>query len=223
MNFFKKLLGSIIPALREDGGSLEKRAIVERYREIEQSAELKEYLELDELVESEDFVQKKYNWENKDFKMTETYELANRYKELLNNAELQAFLEIEQSKRLKDFLAFKASPDYAKLKDEDEVSKSEELQKMAMFEQSKDYEIYLDYVDSKLPKEFKELGDKLNTPEFRQEYAFWSNPNRWKATEEYQKVIRYKQLSKRADIVFYLEHDPKEIERMEKELKASKK
>ena len=219
MNFFKKLLGSIIPALREDGGSLTKRAIVERYREIEQSAELKEYLELDELVESEDFVQKKYNWENKDFKMTETYELANRYKELLNNAELQAFLEIEQSKRLKDFLAFKASPDYAKLKDEDEVSKSEELQKMAMFEQSKDYEIYLDYVDSKLPKEFKELGDKLNTPEFRQEYAFWSNPNRWKTTPEYQQHVRYKQLSKRADIVFYLQQDPKEIARLDKQLK----
>ena len=220
MNFFKKLLGSIIPALREDGGSLEKRAIVERYREIEQSAELKEYLELDELVESEDFVQKKYNWENKDFKMTETYELANRYKELLNNAELQAFLEIEQSKRLKDFLAFKASPDYAKLKEEDEVSKSEELQKMAMFEQSKDYEIYLDYVDSKLPKEFKELGDKLNTPEFRQEYAFWSNPNRWKATEEYQKVIRYKQLSRRADIVFYLEHEPQVVKPISKNVKS---
>ena len=40
MNFFFFFLGSIIPALREDGGSLEKRAIVERYREIEQSAEL---------------------------------------------------------------------------------------------------------------------------------------------------------------------------------------
>ena len=171
MNFFRKLLGSIIPALREDGGSLEKRAIVERYREIEQSAELKEYLELDELVESEDFVQKKYNWENKDFKMTETYELANRYKELLNNAELQAFLEIEQSKRLKDFLAFKASPDYAKLKDEDEVSKSEELQKMAMFEQSKDYEIYLDYVDSgairivgKQPRSIRKLSATNSSP-----------------------------------------------------------
>ena len=216
MNFFKNLLGTIFPALRKENCTLEEREIVERYREIENSPELKEYLELDALLESEDFVQKRYNWENKDFKMTETYATASRYKELLNNEELQAYLEIEGSKRLKDFLAFKASADYAKLKDEDAVSKSLELQRMAKFEQSDDYELYLEFCDSKLPAEFKELMAKMDTPEFRQEYAFWSNPNRWKATEEYQKVIRYKQLSRRADIVFYLKQDPKEIARLEK-------
>ena len=222
MNFFKKLLGTIIPSLKEESCTLEDRELVERYREIEQSPELKEYLELDALVESKEFVQKRYTLENKDFKMTETYALASRYKELLNNAELQAFLEIEGSKRLKEFLAFKASADYAKLQDEKAVSKSLELQKMLKFEQSQDYETYLQFRNSKLPKEFKELGDKLNTPEFRKEYAFWSNPNRWKATEEYQKVIRYKQLSKRADIVFYLKQDPAEIARLEKLIAASK-
>lgn len=222
MNFFKKLLGTVIPSMKEESCTLEDREIVERYREIEQSPELKEYLELDALVESKEFVHKRYNLENKDFKMTETYALASRYKELLNNEELQKFLEIESSKRLKDFLAFKASADYAKLKDEKAVSKSLELQKMAKFEQSQDYELYLEYCDSEMPKEFKKLGERLNTPEFRKEYAFWSNPNRWKATEEYQKVIRYKQLSKRADIVFYLNQDPAEIARLEKLIAASK-
>lgn len=219
MNFFKKLLGTVFPSSHEEGCNFDELEIVERYREVEASPDLKEYLELDALMESEEFVQKKYNLENKDFKMTETYAKASRYKELLNNEELQSYLEIESSKRLKDFLAFKDSADYSKLQDEEEVRKSLELQRMAKFAESKDYELYLDYRNSKLPKEFKELSAALNTPQFRQEYAFWSNPNRWKATEEYMKVIRYKQLSKRADIRFYLSYKPAEIAKMEKALK----
>ena len=184
--------------------------------------ELKEYLELDKIVESEEFVQKKYNWKHKDYRMTPTHETAARYKELLHNEDLQAFLEIENSKRLKDFLAFKASKDYAKLQDEKAVEKSAELQRMYDFECSAEYKLYLTYSESELPKEYKALVAKMDTPEFKKEYAFWSNPNRWKTTDEYQQEVRYKQLAKRADILFYLKQDPKEIARIEKELKAKK-
>jgi hypothetical protein len=86
------------------------------------------------------------------------------------------------------------------------------------FERSKDYKLYLEYSESELPKEYKALVAQMDTPEFKKEYAFWSNPNRWKTTDEYQQYVRYKQLSKRADIVFYLKQDPKEIARIEKEL-----
>jgi hypothetical protein len=155
--------------------------------------------------------------------MTDTYATASRYKELLDDEELQQFLGIEGSKRLKDFLAFKDSKDYAKLQDEKAVSKSLELQRMARFEQSKDYELYLKFRDTELPKEFKALVAKMDTPEFKKDYAFWNNPNRWKTTEEYQQYVRYKQLSKRADIRFYLKQDPAEIARYEKEISAHSK
>ena len=196
---------------------MEDRERVARYREIEESPELKEYLELDKYVMSDEFVHKKYNWTNKDFKMTETYAAASRYKELLNDADLQIFLELEESKRLKEYLDFKASKDYAKLQDEEALSQSWELRRMANFENSEEYQIYLRYRDSGVPKEYKALVAKLDTPEWKKAYAFWSNPNRWKTTEEYQKYVRFKQLSKRADIVFYLKQDPKEIARLEKE------
>ena len=90
---------------------------------------------------------------------------------------------------------------------------------MANFERSDEYKLYLKYLDTELPKEYKALVAKMDTPEYKKDYAFWNNPNRWKTTDEYQQEVRYKQLAKRADIVFYLSQDPKEIARLEKENK----
>lgn len=222
MNWFKKIFSCFFSAEEKKNSLLEDKELVARYREVEQSPELKEYLELDKIVESDEFVQKKYNWQKKDFKMTETYATASRYKELLHDEELQQFLELEESTRLKNFLKFKASKDYAKLQDKEAVSKSEDLQRMAKFERSDEYKLYLQYLDTELPKEYKALVAKMETPEWKKEYAFWSNPNRWKTTDEYQQHVRYKQLAKRADIVFYLQQDPAEIARIEKEISANK-
>lgn len=219
MNLFKKLFGNLFSCKKKESDVLDDKERVARYREVESSPELKEYLELDKLVDSEEFVQKKYNWINKDFKMTETYAIASRYKELLHDAELQQALELESSKRLKDYLEFKASKDYAKLQDKAAVNESEDLQRMAKFENSKEYKNYLRYSGSELLKEFKDLVAKMDTPEYKKDYAFWSNPNRWKTTPEYQQHVRYKQLAKRADIVFYLHQDPAEIARLEKEIR----
>lgn len=219
MNLFKKLFGNWFSCKQEENCALEDSERVVRYREVENSPELKEYLELDKLMLSDEFVHKRYNLKNKDFKMTETYAIASRYKELLHDEDLQNFLELEESTRLKNFLKFKASKDYAKLKNKEEVAASPELQRYAKFERSSEYKTYLEYSKSDVPKEYKALVAKLETPEWKKEYAFWNNPNRWKTTDEYQKEVRYKQLSRRADILFYLKQDPKEIARLEKEMK----
>lgn len=219
MNCLKKLFSKWFSCDKKESCTLDDKERVARYREVENSAELKEYLELDKLMMSEEFRRKKYNLQKKDFKMTDTYAVASRYKELLHNEELQRFLELEESTRLKKFLAFKATKDYAKLKDEKAVSQSEDLQRMANFERSDEYKLYLKYLDTELPKEYKALVAKMDTPEYKKDYAFWNNPNRWKTTDEYQQEVRYKQLAKRADIVFYLSQDPKEIARLEKENK----
>ena len=223
MNLFKKLIGLFQSKEQKECQEMEDKELVARYHEVENSPELKEYLELDEIVESDEFVQKKYNWQNKDFKTTKTYATASRYKELLHDEDLQAYLELEGSKRLKEFLEFKASKEYAKLQDEDAVSKSAELQRMYNFEQSKEYKNYLRYRASGAPEEFKALVAEMDTPQFKKDYAFWSNPNRWKTTDEYQLHVRHKQLAKRADIVFYLKQDPAKIARLEKELAAESK
>ena len=186
-----------------------------RYRRVEQSKALKEYLELKAIVESKEFQQKKYNLVHTKYKSTPTYQTIRRYKELLHDKQLQMYLEMEGSQRLKDYNEFRASENYVKLQDKKEVRNSLELKQMAEFEKSKAYKSYLRYRDSKLPEQFKALTAEVATDEYKKQHAFWSNPNRWKTTDEYQQEVRFKQLAVMEDIIFFLQQDPKEIARLE--------
>ncbi len=81
MNWFKKLFGLIQSPKEKEMRHMADSELVERYREVENSPELKEYLELDKLMLSDEFVQKKYNWQHKDYRVTQTPATAVRYKE----------------------------------------------------------------------------------------------------------------------------------------------
>jgi len=189
---------------------------IARYRRVEKTDELKEFLELKKVVESKEFQQNKYNLTHTDYKSTPTHNTISTYKKLQNDKQLQMYLEMEKSQKLKDYLAFRNSENYIKLKSPNEVRNSLELKQMAEFEKSEEFKAYTSYRDSKLPQQFKELSAEVATDEFKKQHAFWSNPNRWKTTDEYQQEVRYKQLAAKADIIFYTQQDPAEIERMEK-------
>lgn len=194
---------------------MEEEERIARYRQVENSAELKEYLELKQTVESKEFKQKKYNLIHTKYKSTPTYEIIREYKKLLHDKQLQLYLEMETSERLKNYLAFRQSENYVRLQSAKEVRNSLELRQMAEFEKSKEYKSYLTYRDSKLPARFKALVAEVATDEYKKQHAFWSNPNRWKTTDEYQQEVRYKRLAAMADIVFYMQQDKQEIERLE--------
>lgn len=213
--FFKKLTGQLHSTEKLERRIMAEEQRIARYRQVEQSKELKEFLELKKIVESKEFQQLKFNLIHTKYKTTPTYATIHRYKELQNNKQLQMFLEMENSQRLKDFLAFRASDNYVKLQSKKEVRNSLELKQMAEFEKSKEYKSYLVYRDSKLPEQFKALVAEVATDEFKKQHAFWSNPKRWKTTDEYQQEVRYKQLAAMADIIFYQQQDRAAIERME--------
>lgn len=213
--FFKKLTGQLHSTEKLERRIMAEEERIARYRQVEQSAELKEYLELKKIVESKEFQQKKYNWIHTKYKSTPTHAIISEYKKLLHDKNLQLYLEMENSQRLKEFLEFRASENYVKLSSPKEVRNSLELKQMAEFEKSKEYKSYLTYRDSKLPARFKALVAEVATDEYKKQHAFWSNPNRWKTTDEYQQEVRFKRLSAMADIVFYLKQDPNEIEREE--------
>lgn len=213
--FFKKLTGQLHSTERLERHIMAEEERIARYRQVEKSPELKEYLELKKIVESKEFKQKKYNWMHTKYKSTPTYAIIREYKELLHDRKLQMYLEMENSQRLKEFLEFRQSENYIKLQSKKEVRNSLELKQMAAFEKSKEYKSYLTYRDSKLPARFKALVAEVATDEFKQQHAFWSNPSRWKTTEEYQQEARYKRLSAMTDIIFYLKQDKAEIERLE--------
>ena len=213
--FFKKLFGQLHSTERMEDRMVAEEERLARYRQIEQSKELKEYMELKKIIESKEFQQKKYNITHTNYKSTPTYATIRRYKDLRNNKQLQLYLEMENSQRLKDYLVFRASENYVKLRSKSELRNSLELRQFAEFEKSKEYKSYLLYRDSKLPEQFKSLDAEVATDEFKKQHAFWSNPQRWKTTDEYQQEVRFKQLAAMADIVFYLKQDRKAIERLE--------
>jgi len=212
---FKKLTGQLHSTERMERQIMAEEERIARYRQVENSPELKEYLELKQIVESPEFKQKKHQWSTTKYKSTPTYAIIREYKELLHDKNLQMYLEMENSRRLKEFLEFRQSENYIKLQSKKEVRNSLELKQMAEFEKSKEYKSYLTYRDSKLPARFKALVAEIATDEYKKQHAFWSNPSRWKTTDEYQQEARYKRLSAMTDIIFYLQQDPKEIERLE--------
>jgi len=214
--FFKKLTGQLHSTEKMERHIMEEEARIARYRQVEKSPELKEYLELKKIVESKEFQQKKFNLTHTKYKSTPTYQTIREYKELLHNKMLQLYLEMASSQRLKDYLAFRNSENYIKLQSAKEVRNSLELKQWAAFEKSKEYKSYLQYRDSKLPARFKQLVDEVATDEFKKQHAFWSNPNRWRTTDEYQQEARYKRLAAMTDIIFFLSQDANEIEKMEK-------
>lgn len=214
--FFKRLTGQLRSTERCERQIMAEEERIARYRQVQESEVLKEFLELKEIVESKEFQQKKYNLTHTKYKSTPTYATIQEYQKLLHDKQLQMYLEMEKSQRLKDYLAFRQSENYIKLHSPKEVRNSLELKQMAEFEKSKEYKSYLVYRDSKLPARFKALVEEVSTEEYKRDYAFWSNPNRWKTTDEYQKEVRYKQLSAMEDIVFYMKQDKAEIERLEK-------
>ena len=213
--FFKKLTGQLHSTDRMERHIMAEEERIARYRQVEKSPELKEYLELKKIVESKEFQQKKYNWIHTKYKSTPTYAIIREYKDLLHDKKLQLYLEMENSQRLREFLEFRQSENYVRLQSKKEVRNSLELKQMAAFEKSKEYKSYLIYRDSKLPARFKALVAEVATDEYKKQHAFWSNPSRWKTTDEYQQEARYKRLSAMTDIIFYLKQDKAEIERLE--------
>ena len=212
--FFKRLFGQLHSTERMERQIMADEERIARYRQVENSAELKEYLQLKQIVESPEFKQKKRELKETDYKSTPTYATIKEYKDLLNNKELQMFLEMEKSERLRRFLEFRKSEDYVRLQSEKDVRNSLELKQMKEFEDSKEYKSYLTYRDSPMPARFKALVAEVATDEYKKQHAFWSNPDRWKTTNEYQQEVRFKQLAAMADIVFYLQQDKQELDRL---------
>lgn len=214
--FFSRLTGRLHSTEKMERYMIAQEERIARYRQIEKSAEMKEYLELKQTVESKEFQQKKYNWTHTKYKSTSTYETIRQYKQMLHDKELQLYLELVDSQRLKDYLEFRQSPNYIKLQSKKDVRNSLELKQWAEFEKSKDFKAYLRYRDSKVPERFKAITAEVSTPEYKQQHAFWSNPSRWKTTDEYQLEVRYKRLAAMPDIQFFLKEDRAQIEKMEK-------
>lgn len=207
----KKLFGTFKGTAQLEHEMFQLEQAYQRYQAIKQSDLLHEYLDLRKEVKSSAFKDNKKLLLNRKFEDTKEYYDWHAFHRLKNNAKLKRYFEILQSQELHDFLAFKETDAYELIGNKIELKKSESLRRFRAFEKSKNYKLYTRFHGSYLLDEYERLNAIVSSPDFIQFKTFWSDPQRWYKTEAYQKELRFKELSKHADILFYQKTDPRQF------------
>ena len=204
--YWKSLFGGLMSTAKYEAKLRQQSEDYKRYLLISESKELEEYKALYDQVKSSEFKEMKRTLVSRKYKDTQEYRDMVKFKKLNGDDKLKLYFKVLASQELADYLAFKATPDFVSLANHELVKKSPELTRLKKFEKSNDYKIYTRFHDSYVVKEYLELKEKVNTPEFQKSNEFWSNAKRWETTKEYQLECRFHQLADNEDIRFYLKH-----------------
>ena len=157
--------------------------------------ELNDKVRLEQLIQSPEFLQKRELYKTRKYKDTDEYRIVRQYEKLANDENLKRYYQIKNSNVLQEYVDFKSNPDSLNLKNLSILEISQKIEKLKVFEQSKEYKIYTQYHDSLVVREFEELKRKISEPEFQRANAFWADPERWESTYEYRMEMRYNELS----------------------------
>lgn len=213
MNLFWKILfGSLTGTTKLEKKEILLQRAMQRYERIGKSLELTEYKDLKQIVKSAGFQEKKETLLNRKYKDTEEYRNLKKFNKIISKKSFKLYLEVSKSGELANFLEFQKTDQYNLLSDRKAVKNSELLQQMRKYEHSKAYKIYMRYHNSFIEKEYLALQEQVSAPDFEQRNAFWANPKRWETTEEYKMDMRYQQLKKNPDIIFYNKTNPTRFE-----------
>jgi len=204
-----------------------KRAILEKefqdFKSFENSKELKEYYELVELINSPEFKRRIEEIKRLNYKFSEAYNKEQLYKRLLKDIDVKNYLKILYSKKLEDLKFFESSNEFKHLmnleKEINEGSANSEIRSQYKkllsqkwvkrnieFRNSIEYKRFIQFTSSSKFEQFKELKSYIESEEFSKtkEYLLLSPKKRLKASEEYQKILRYNELSNHPKIKWYL-------------------
>lgn len=150
---------------------------------------------LTELVNSNEFKEKKKLYTTKKYKDTDECKIMRQYEKLANDENIKLYYSTKESTILQEYLNFKSNPESLNLSNLSITEISDRIDKLKLFEQSKEYRNYTQYHDSLTVRELEELQKKISEPIFQQANSFWANPNRWETTSEYRMEQRLKELS----------------------------
>lgn len=204
--YWKSLFGGLMSTAKYEEKLRQQAEDYKRFRLISESKELEEYHQLYEEVKSAEFKELKRTLVSRKYKDTQEFRDMAKFNKLDKNPKLKIYFKVLESKELADYLAFKDTPDFVSLANHDLVKKTPELARLKKFEKSNEYKIYTRFHDSYVVKEYLELKDKVNNPEFKKSNEFWSNPKRWETTKEYQTESRFHRIADNDDMKFYLKH-----------------
>lgn len=149
---------------------------------------------LTQLINSTDFKQKKERYISVKYKDTDECKIMRQYEKLQNNSDIKLYYHTKASALLKEYSEFKSNPETLNLSNLSITEISDKIEKLKLFEQSKEYKNYTQYHDSLAVRELEELQKKISELEFQQANSFWANPNRWETTPEYRMEMRLKEL-----------------------------
>lgn len=160
---------------------------LEKLNEIANSDLLAEYYELERYIQSQEFKNAKASIRSLNYKKSEEYRQEKK------------LLKLEKSTSIKNYFKVLQSADYQNLE-------KEENEKTEKFKKSKEYQFFLETEKSAELNEYKQLKEIINSEAFLNTKNYLEDKERYKKTEEYAKESRYIELSKNADIIWYLKN-----------------
>lgn len=143
------------------------------------------------------FTQNKKKYIKTKYKNTDEYKLIRKYEKLHNNPKIKQYYETINLPLLKTYIDFKTNPETLKLSNQSLTEMSQQIEKLKKFENSDIYKNYTTLHNSLTIREYEEIENKINNPEFIKKNKFWKNPNRWQLTHEYQIEQQYLKLTRK--------------------------
>jgi hypothetical protein len=123
-----------------------------------------------------------------------------RYTALQEEVESHEFVQRRASQKRREFLK---SPDYALLKEFNQLRKSDEISFWRKFGRSESYQSYLKTVDSRELARLEELGILTASSQFQERVTYLKDKKRYFKSEGYQKIVDFNNLDKSSFMAAY--------------------
>ena len=188
-----------------------------RYRKVENSEELKAFRALQSIVETKAFQDNKQYLLKRKYRQTDEYKQTRRFHILRHyTPRVIGYLLYARNTDLHDYIEFTHTDAYSLLQDKEAISASATLQKYKRIGNSFAWKRYQKLEQSNEVQEYLALRDIIETDDFQQRKAFWSNPKRWYTTPESQQDAQYTALKQSDDIRFFMAQNPAQIAEWER-------
>lgn len=146
--------------------------------------------------------------QNKDVQ-SEDPKMAKKIAEALRSSKYTTYISLEkivntpEFEKKREVKAFKDTPDYALLKEYEQLQKSSDIKYVVKTADSDEYKNYKQLNGSERLQKYEALAAYVASPDFINYKAEIEDPKRYKKSDECKLVEEFEALSKNADVVWY--------------------
>jgi len=126
-----------------------------------------------------------------------------RLQQILEGSVVNRFLDLQKEVKSSDFKNRKATqkrkvfaktPDYAVLKEFQQLRKSPDIRFWLKFSNSESYNLYLETVGSRKLRRFEELKEVTTSTEFKNRIAYLQDKKRFLKSDEFKTILSFKEM-----------------------------